>query len=163
MLLNYFKTAWRVMIREKYFTLINLVGLASALTTVLFIAVYVHHELSYDQLHPDVERIYRVNQTNIWTEESSFMSSTVLPLANALQTEYPEIASTLRINTVNLSEIRYQDDADEEQLIISNQILAADSTFFDFFAFDLQARDKSTALSSDTLSVLSHEAAMHMF
>jgi putative ABC transport system permease protein len=151
------------MVRERFYTVINLVGLSTAFATVLFIAIYVHHELSYDNMHPSVERTYRVNQTNIWSENGGFMSSTVLPLARALRDEFPEIESTLRINTVNMSEIRYVDKNGEEQVLINKGILGADSLFFNFFAFNLIHGNKEKALTERNSIVISREAAISMF
>jgi putative ABC transport system permease protein len=58
---NYFKTAWRTLLKNKGFTAINVLGLALGLTTCLLIVFYVFDELSYDRYNEKLERIYRVN------------------------------------------------------------------------------------------------------
>lgn len=60
MLKNYFKVAWRNMTRHKVFTFINVAGLSLGLCACMVIFLVSRYELSFDQFHPDKERIYRV-------------------------------------------------------------------------------------------------------
>ena len=87
MLKNYFKTAIRTILREKYFSLINIVGLALGISVCLIIYSYVIYETSFDKFHTDIERIYRVNQTNIWDSGGGMMGSTGPQLALVLASE----------------------------------------------------------------------------
>jgi len=61
MLKNYFKTAFRNLLRNKFYTLINIAGLAIGLATCFLIILYVLDELSYDKYNVNANRIYRVN------------------------------------------------------------------------------------------------------
>ena len=61
MLKNYFKVAWRNILRHKTFSLINMTGLAIGLSCFLLIALYVLDELSYDKHFAHADRIYRMN------------------------------------------------------------------------------------------------------
>ena len=65
MLKSFFTIALRSIFRDSYFSLINVFGLAVGLASCLLIFSYIKQQLSYDQMHPDVERMYRVNQTAI--------------------------------------------------------------------------------------------------
>src|SRR5688572_17978702 len=58
---NYFKTAVRNLVKNKFYSLLNLTGLAVGLATCLLIFLYVSDELSYDKYHQKSQRIYRVN------------------------------------------------------------------------------------------------------
>jgi len=60
MLRNNFKVAFRQMKRQKFYTAVNITGLALGIACCLLIALYIKDELSYDQQHPDVENLYRV-------------------------------------------------------------------------------------------------------
>jgi hypothetical protein len=53
MLKNYFKIAWRSLMKNKTFSFINIFGLSIGLTCCLLIALYLNYELSYDKQHPD--------------------------------------------------------------------------------------------------------------
>ena len=58
---NYFKIAIRNILHRKGFTVINLIGLSFGISAVMIIALYLDNELTYDQSHPDHERIYRLH------------------------------------------------------------------------------------------------------
>src|SRR5688572_27085464 len=60
MLQNYFKIAYRHLLKSKVFTFINVMGLAVAITAFLFIVQYASFEMSYDQFHENSEEIYRL-------------------------------------------------------------------------------------------------------
>ncbi|MEO6894254.1 MAG: ABC transporter permease [Ginsengibacter sp.] len=79
---NYFKSAWRNIIRNKTTTLINLFGLSVALVAFIFIALWVHNEVTFDDFHKDAKDIYLVQMKYSGGGVSSI---TPLPLADALK------------------------------------------------------------------------------
>jgi putative ABC transport system permease protein len=162
MLKSFVAITLRSILRDKYFSLINVFGLAIGLASCLLIFSYVRQQLSYDNQHPDVDRLYRVNQTAIWNPEGGRMSSTGLPLAQTLVNEYPEVEASLRINTPGGQIVRYE-DGKEIKAFYEDKILAADSNFFSFFAFKLKAGDPSTSLRGMNKVVLSPDAARKFF
>ena len=160
---NYLKIAIRNFSRERFYALINVFGLALGIASSLLITAYVVHELSYDTFHPDVDRLYRVNQTNIWSPEvGQQMSSSVLPLAEVLVNEYPEVEEALRVNTPGNNIVRY-DRNGQVLTFYENDILAADSNFFDFFDFKLKEGDPSEALKGINKVVISGAMAAKYF
>ena len=62
MLRNYFKTAWRNLLRQKGYAGINILGLAIGIAACLLILQYVSFELSFEEFHANKDRIYRVQQ-----------------------------------------------------------------------------------------------------
>ncbi len=156
--LNHLKIAFRNLRRNRGYSLINIVGLALGLAGCLLVFSYTQFEKSYDQNHPDVDRLYRVNQTAIWNPEGGVMGSTAPPVAALLKDKFPEIEAVTRINTPGSRTIRYQDRAFNE-----SEILAADSNFFDFFAFELASGNAQTALDGVGKVILSAEAATKYF
>jgi putative ABC transport system permease protein len=163
MLQNYFKTAIRSIFRERYYALIKIAGLALGLGTSLVLFLYVTHQLSYDTIHPDVDRMYRVNQTNIWNPKGGYWGSTGPAVASALITEYPAIESIVRINTPGGQIVRYTKPNRDVVAFNEESVLAADSTFFSFFAFELKEGDRRTALEGKNKVVLSDKAARRLF
>lgn len=61
---NYFKIAFRQLTRNKFYSVINILGLAIGLTSCLLILMYVKDELIYDKFHANRDRIYRVAETS---------------------------------------------------------------------------------------------------
>ena len=61
MIRNYFKIAFRNIIRHKAFTAINIAGLAIGMTCSIFILLWVQNELSYDRFHKNADKIYRIS------------------------------------------------------------------------------------------------------
>ncbi len=155
-----FKSSIRFFLKERFYSTINVMGLALGVASAFMIAQYVNNELSYDDHHPDVESTYRVNQTNIWSPEGGMMGSTVLPLAEALKSEYSQIKSSLRINTMGTRVIKAEGSAES---FSENGLLAADSTFFDFFGYELEYGDSNTALDKINTVVISHDIANKYF
>jgi putative ABC transport system permease protein len=141
MLKNYFKTAIRSIIRERYYALIKIVGLALGLGTTMVIFQFVSHELSYDKFHRDADRIYDVLQTNIWAAgPTEFMNSTGPAVSFGLADEFPEIEEVLRINTPGGQVMRYTKPDGDIVAINEGLVFAADSNFFSFFDFKLKRR-----------------------
>jgi len=92
MIKNYFLLFFRNLGRQKLFSFINLLGLTVSIVSTLVIYLYVRHEFSYDRFHPQADRIYRVNQTFIWGENSNNQFASTGPgVAYALQAELPEM------------------------------------------------------------------------
>ena len=91
------------------------------------------------------------------------MGSTTPPLAALLRDKYPEIEASTRINTPGGKLVRYK--TEDQNLLAFNErdILAADSNFFEFFAFPLKEGDPKTALQGVGKVILSEETAQRYF
>lgn len=62
---NYFKISLRTLVRQKLYSIINIGGLATGLTSFILIFLYVQHELSYDRFFENSDRIYRIYQRQV--------------------------------------------------------------------------------------------------
>src|ERR1700709_2396322 len=88
MIKNYFITAWRNISRNKVYTSINVLGLSIGICACLIIYLITSFELSYDNLHPDKERIYRVVSHLQFKEGgSSDIAASVTPSAMTARNE----------------------------------------------------------------------------
>jgi putative ABC transport system permease protein len=165
MISNYLKIALRNIVREQFYSVIKIVGLALGLGTSMVLLLYVLHNLSYDDFHPDVDRLYRINQTSIWSPNGGIFSSTGPAVASALKADFPEIEQVLRVNTPGGYTIRYTNP--DGEIVAFNEtfsnVFAADSNFFDFFGFKLKEGDPQTALHGKNKVVLSDKAAKKLF
>jgi putative ABC transport system permease protein len=81
MIKNYFKTAWRNLVRNKSYAAINIVGLAIGIAACLLIFVLVSFETSFDNFHPNKEKIYRVVSVSHSSDGVNIQGSVPLPTA----------------------------------------------------------------------------------
>ena len=163
MLRNYFKSSIRNILRERYFSLINVVGLALGIAVCLLIWSYVRFEMSYDNFHKDLDRLYRVNQTLIWAPEGGMMGSTGPQLALVLREDFPEVQEAMRVNTPGSYLVRYQERGGQVKSFNEDNVLAADSNFFNFFSIPLREGNPNTALLGVDKVVISNKIAEKLF
>ncbi|NJM24447.1 MAG: FtsX-like permease family protein [Bacteroidia bacterium] len=162
MIKNFFRTAIRSLIRERYYAMIKIFGLAVGLGTSMVIFLYAAYHLSFDRDHPDVERLYRVDQTNIWDPAGGKFGSTGPVVSSVITESLPEVEEVMRVNTPGDMAVRYT-RADGETITVEERVLAADSNFFNFFNFALQEGDPNTALKGNNKVVISDKAAVRIF
>src|SRR6187401_2514920 len=124
--------------RQKLFSIINLLGLTVSIASTLIIYLFVSHELSYDSFHPNVERLYRVNQTFIWSEDRTSQFSRTGPgVAHAMVEELPEVELVSSFHTPGDFIITYVQASGDVIAFEENKVLAADSNFFKVFNYPL--------------------------
>src|SRR5690606_26548537 len=92
MLINYLVVALRNLRKSKVHAFINIAGLALGVACVLFIALYLERELSYDRFHENAEDLYRI----IW-EDANPQTRTPHPMAQALKSDFPEVESAVSL------------------------------------------------------------------
>src|SRR5215210_6096414 len=88
---NYFKTAWRNIVRSKGYSALNIFGLATGMAVALLIGLWVYNEYSYDKFLPDYQRLYQVRRNFNSNGEILTFPTTSLKLADALRNQIPEI------------------------------------------------------------------------
>ena len=89
---NYFKIAFRNLLRGKLYSFINVFGLAIGISCFMLIFLFIQDELRYDRFHKKVDRIYRVTSKLDNTEgQGENSSSNPFPVAKALKTDYPHL------------------------------------------------------------------------
>ncbi|MDZ7772600.1 MAG: ABC transporter permease [Balneolaceae bacterium] len=91
MLKNYVKIAWRNLVKNRAFTLINALGLSVGLAVCLIIALFVVRELTFDSFHEGADRIYRVVAEE--TESGDIRTGLMEDIAMGLAEAYPEVES----------------------------------------------------------------------
>jgi ABC-type antimicrobial peptide transport system permease subunit len=88
MLKNYFKTAWRNLIRNKANSLLNISGLSAGMAVAILIGLWIWSELSFDKNFDNYNRIAQVMQTETLNGEVNTMKGNVIPLAGELRKDY---------------------------------------------------------------------------
>ena len=162
MLQNMFKIAWRNALRQKQFTVLNLLGLSIGITASLFIALYVLDELSYDNFHEKADRIYRVNQPFIWGDRSQEFGSTGPGVGLALVQELPEVEEMVRLHQPGEFIVTSEEGLDIKSFKESD-IFHADENFFSVFSFELVAGHPEEALKDPYSVVITVSTAQKYF
>lgn len=119
----------RNFIKQKTNSIINLIGLTIAITTLLLIIVWINAELRFDRFHVNGENIYRIVDGNPADKDS--WAGTPAPLAEFLKTNFGEVVATSRFDLIN-GTIKAGND-----LFFESRIATADTNFFEIFSFSL--------------------------
>lgn len=158
MLKNYFKTAFRNLVKNKTSSVIYVFGLTIGLTCCLLIALYIQHELSYDKFQQKGNRIARVIMEYSFDgkvfNKGNFTSVRVAPVFTRT---FPEVESAI-IMTSAERVVSYQD-----KLFTEKRFVYADSTFFTLFSFRLLSGNANTALTSTHTVLLTESMAKKYF
>jgi hypothetical protein len=88
---NYFKTAWRNIIRTIGYSTLNVSGLAMGMAVALLIGLWVYYQYSFDKFLPEYKSIYRVQRNFESNGDTLTFQTTSLKLAEALHSQIPEI------------------------------------------------------------------------
>lgn len=95
MFINYFKTAWRNIIKSKGYSTLNILGLATGMAVALLIGLWVYNEYSFNKSLPEYERVYQVKRNYDSNGDTLTFSTTSLRLAEALRNDIPEIENVV--------------------------------------------------------------------
>lgn len=158
MLRNYLTVALRNLWKHKFYSIINILGLAIGLACFLFILLFIRDELSYDTYHAKAERTYRVNFEGHAFEQDLNFAVVGAPLGPTILEAYPEVEQQCRFRRYGSYAVRYEDQSYTEDAVVF-----ADSTLFDVFSFDLVKGDPQTALVEPNTIVITEEIAEKYF
>ena len=148
------KSYFRFLSRNKLYTLINVVGLVVSLTFVILLGDYTWRQYSIDSWHKNADRIVLVGS------ESSFA---LWPDAAAqIKDMCPEIEQKCCVMS-SRCKIRYHQLEVKDDDKGNGSVLLVDSTFFQFFDFELEAGDRRTALDAPNKCVITERLAKRLF
>ena len=164
MLQNYFKIAWRNLIKKTAYSTINIFGLGLGIACCFLIFMFVQDELSYDNYHKKGDRIYRVIHGWKSADDSKSGRSNPFwvwgnaPIGPAIGNEFPEIEKVVQFSgrsdiLLSIDDKHYQEDG----------VFFMDSTAFDVFSWKLTKGDPKTALVAPYSIVLTETTAKKYF
>lgn len=159
MLKSYLLIAFRNHLKNKYYTIINVAGLAVAIAACLIILLFVIHEISYDRYHKNADRIYRLNTEIRFGSVNHKLALGSASLAERFQQIYPEIESTVRLLDWGLRFVHKTGSAE----LFSENVVWGDSTFFKVFTVPLLQGDVETALKEPNTIAISAKMAAKYF
>jgi putative ABC transport system permease protein len=158
MIKNYFKIGLRSLLRNKFFTAINIFGLTLGMTTCLLIMLYVQNELNYDSFNKKANQIVRVVFRGSIQGEKMKEAMVMPPVAQTFKSEYPEVLEATRLRNYGNPRITYGDKTFKE-----NAFAYADSNFFEVFTLPFLKGNPKTALLEPNTIVISESVAKKYF
>ncbi|WP_299756495.1 ABC transporter permease [uncultured Pontibacter sp.] len=159
MIKNYFKMAYRNLMRHKVFSLINISGLALGMTCSILILLWVQDELSVNRFHADVDNLYRVMEVQSYPGADDLtVDATPGPLAEALERDVPEVVHAVRSTTWDWKQLFAYND---KVLKVNGRY--TDPEFFEVFTFPLLHGDTKNVLAEPNSVVISETVANQFF
>jgi len=156
---NYFKTAWRNLMKNKVFSFINIAGLSIGMAACLLILQYVSFQLSFDRFNKNADDIYRVTndryQNNKLIQHGTITYSAI---GKAMQDDFPEVINHARVRPEGGAIIINGDKKLGDQ-----QGYAVDNSFLDMFSYKIIAGNKVNALAEPNTMILTETLAKKMF
>jgi putative ABC transport system permease protein len=156
MIRNYFKTAWRNLLKNRAHSIINITGLAVGLASFIVILLYLNYELSYDKWDPSLKKVYKISLQ----EEQDILRGTPAPLALLLLQNSPNVEAATAINPAG----------DFQSLLTTGDKkiyqmggVEADSCFLKVFPYKIINGNAATALDKPNAIVISKELSQKLF
>ena len=134
MIRNYINVAIRNLLKHKFYTGINIMGLSVGVTCFLLIFLYVQHELSYDKFHEGVEDIYRLDFEGTLNGSDFILANASAPASAALVADFPEFVDGIRFRDRGSYLVKKKG---QTETIKEEGAVYVDGNFFDFFSFKL--------------------------
>ncbi|UCE41004.1 MAG: ABC transporter permease [Candidatus Aminicenantes bacterium] len=159
MLKSYVFIALRNLKKQKVYSLINIIGMAVGMAGFILFALMAGVKLRADKFHANADRIYSVVQVfQTENKEDQHLAFTPGPMAEALRTEFPEIADVTRVYSTGRITLKRGEDA-----FFERSMLFVDPSFLSVFSFKMAAGNPETALQEPYSLVMSEAAAEKYF
>ncbi len=156
---NYLKIAWRILMRNKANTSINIIGLGLGFSLSVLMMIYVWHQLSYDKFHNNYDRISRlVIDVNMPDGTSAHVPFTAGDIAGFVKDAVPSLEAIFRFYDEGVMEVLV-----DEQRYPDQYLLWADADFFQIFDLALISGDRQTALAEPNTMVITRKLAERYF
>ncbi|RKQ50752.1 putative ABC transport system permease protein [Roseivirga pacifica] len=158
MLFSYIRTAFRSLVKNKTFSVLNILGLALGMACCMIIFQYVTYEKSYDKFHTDYQDIYRVQYNYYQNGNTIFECAAAVPaVGRDMKDNFPEVLEFARAfpisGLISQGDVSYR----EEKLQI------ADPSWLTLFDWGMVEGNPETALEGPNKAVISKRAATKYF
>ena len=155
---NYLKTAVRSLLKNKFYSILNISGLSIGIACTIIIFLFIQHELNVDTFNNKYDRIYRVGADISLGERQMKLAQMPAPAAQTFLEEYPEVEQVVRFRHRGDYIFQYEEKSFKEL-----GVLFADSTLFDVFSLEVLQGNAQKALSVPFSIALSKSMAEKYF
>jgi putative ABC transport system permease protein len=158
MIKNLVKTSFRTLKKQKGYVLINIIGLSAGIACSLIIALFIIHELSFDQFNEKKNRIYRLNHYFVGGDREFNFAMSFPAFGPSMRREIPEVEDFNRMHVKMEVTIKYHD-----KTIIEKNMIVSEPSFFTIFSIPVLKGDKKKLLTAPHTLVLSESTAKKIF
>ena len=162
MLTNFFKIAFRNLIKNKAYGFLNIMGLALSMTCCILIFTLVTYHLGFDNFHKNSNRVYRF-VTEQHRDQISYVASVPPAFGKAFRTDYSFGEQVARIATFDNELISFQVGAEVRKFKEHDGAAFAEAGFFDIFNFPLTRGSKENVLSEPNTAIITERIAHKYF
>src|SRR5689334_9366819 len=156
---NYFKIAIRSLLKNRTYSLINLLGLTFGLSCFILIGLYLFDEFTFDQHHKDVKRIYRLVAHKKTPNENINIAAGSFMVAEEAKKTIPEVENTARFIRTGRANMSNPDNKNT----FYQTVTVANNGFMELFDFVPIAGDPKTALKEPNTIVITETLAKQLF
>jgi len=141
---TYLKTAWRSIVRNKVFSVINITGLAIGIAASLLLFIVVKYEMSYDTFQKNYKNIYRVVTQDKYPDGVTYNSGIPVPALDALRAEFPNVQfAAIDVNSSSQVTIPSTNNRGGNKFIEDNGFYFCEPQFFSIFNYNWLSGDAS--------------------
>jgi putative ABC transport system permease protein len=159
MIKSYLITAYRNILRNKFYSILNIIGPATGIACAILIMLYVKEELTFDRHSPDYQRIYRLESDFNISGKTTVAGLVPMPMAPTLKDEYPEIEEFVRYAGFGLNDILFEY---KDLKFFEDNIYFTDSTVFKIFNYKFILGSPDGALNEPNTIVITQNFDYHM-
>jgi putative ABC transport system permease protein len=160
MLRNYFKTAWRHLLKDRQFTMLNLIGLSTGLVCTLLICLWVNDELNFDKFHEKDNRLYEVMIHEKSSAGITTSNGTGDRIGQTLLQEMPEVESAV-ITTPPVWFQKFSLTKGSTTVSAGGNFVSKD--YFNTFSYPLIQGNKNQVLTNKNSIAISEKLAVQLF
>jgi ABC-type antimicrobial peptide transport system permease subunit len=155
---NYFKTIWRNLMKNKFYSFINIIGLTIGMASAILVLLWIQNELSHDRFYEKTNRIYLANNLDKVNGKKMAWRTTPALLGAAIKQAYPEVEDVVRVQEYAANFLL---TAGDKHFSLHGEF--ADPGFFSMFSFPLLDGNAATALNKPNDIVLTQQLAIKLF
>ncbi|MEM8927518.1 MAG: ABC transporter permease [Bacteroidota bacterium] len=157
---NQLKIAWRGFLKRKVFSLINILGLSIGFGSAILIYLFLSYHLSFDNFHPNQDRIYRM-ATEELMDDIEYSASVPPAFAKVFREDYGYAESVAKI--VDREGLVLNVNQNDRVNKYKKNVLFAEEDFFKIFNFPLMNGGNDISLSEPNTAVITEREALELF
>lgn len=164
MLSSHFKTGFRVLMRQKGYTVLNITGLALGIAVFTFIYLYIQSEISYDRRWSDSKNIYRITSEYSVDGKVEKIALTPFRVAEDIKAEFPEVAESTNMFFTDPSDINDVSSVTYNNIVYEiPDITLSGPEFFKIFDYEFIEGNPDSTLTKPNTMAISSEIAFQIF